>query len=151
MPPADPALARLLPHRGTMCLLDTIESASPERIACRASSHRAADHPLRVNGRLPALVAIEYAAQAMAAHGGLAAARDGADAAPGFLVAVRDVRLHVDTLDALGDDLLVRATRLAAGAGGLVYAFEVSAGTRKVAEGRATVALRAADKPQAGG
>jgi len=139
MPPADPALARLLPHRGAMCLLDAIESASAESIACRASSHRSPDHPLRVDGRLPALAAIEYAAQAIAVHGGLQAAA----AAPGLLVAVRDVRLHAATLDELADDLLVRATRLAAGAGGLVYAFEVSAGARLVAEGRATVALPA--------
>jgi len=137
MPPADPELARLLPHRGAMCLLDAIASAGAEEIVCRASSHRAADHPLRVHGRLPALAAIEYAAQAMAAHGGLQAA----DARAGLLVAVRDAQLHVETLDDLAEDLEIRATRVAAGAGGLVYAFTVTAGGRPVAEGRATVAL----------
>lgn len=126
-----------------MCLLDAIESASAETIACRASSHRAADHPLRVNGRLPAVAAIEYAAQAMAAHGGLQAT-PGAAAVPGLLVAVRDVQLHVGTLDDLAEDLEIRATRVASGAGGLLYAFTVRAGSRPVAEGRATVALAAA-------
>lgn len=145
MPPADPELARLLPHRGAMCLLDAIESASAETIVCRASSHRSPAHPLRVDGRLPALVAIEYAAQAMAAHGGLQAARDAA-ADPGVLVAVRDVRLHAETLDELADDLVIRAERIAAGAGGLVYAFEVRAGPHCVAEGRATVALRVSER-----
>ncbi|MCC6608694.1 MAG: 3-hydroxylacyl-ACP dehydratase [Burkholderiales bacterium] len=140
MSPADRDLARLLPHRGAMCLLDAIDSASPESITCRASSHRAADHPLRVNGRLPALVAVEYAAQAMAAHGGLQAA-PGAAVAPGLLVAVRDLQLHAETLDGLAEDLEIRATRIAAGPGGLVYAFTVSAGAHPIAEGRATVAL----------
>jgi predicted hotdog family 3-hydroxylacyl-ACP dehydratase len=140
MPRANRDLVRLLPHRGAMCLLDAIESASAESITCRASSHRAADHPLRVNGRLPALVAIEYAAQAMAAHGGLQTGPDAA-ASPGLLVAVRDVQLHAETLDELAEDLEVRATRIAAGPGGLVYAFTVTAGSHPVAEGRATVAL----------
>jgi predicted hotdog family 3-hydroxylacyl-ACP dehydratase len=124
-----------------MCLLDAVESASGDTITCRTASHRAPGNPLRVNGRLPALVAIEYAAQAMAAHGGLGVAPDAAGPPPGFLVAVRDVRLHVATLEGLAEDLEVRATRLASAAGGLVYAFTVRAGARLVAEGRATVAL----------
>jgi predicted hotdog family 3-hydroxylacyl-ACP dehydratase len=141
MPCTDPALARLLPHRGAMCLLDAIDSASADAIVCRASSHRAADHPLRVSGRLPAVVAIEYAAQAMAAHGGLQAA-PGTAADPGLLVAVRDVQLHVQTLDEFVADLEIRATCIASGVGGLAYTFTVRAGERPVAEGRATVALR---------
>ena len=38
-------------------------------IRCVARGHRDADNPLRAGGELPALCGIEYAAQAMAAHG----------------------------------------------------------------------------------
>jgi len=140
MPLDKPALERLLPHRGAMCLLDSVAAWDEAHIECRASSHRDAANPLRVGGRLPALVAIEYAAQAMAVHGGLCAAADH-PSPPGFLVAVRDARLDVATLDDLVEELEVSAVRRAGGESGLVYEFSVRAGGRPVAEGRATVAL----------
>jgi predicted hotdog family 3-hydroxylacyl-ACP dehydratase len=139
MPTASPPeLERLVPHRGAMCLLDAVAAHDEVRVVCRAASHRAAANPLRVGGRLPALAAIEYAAQAMAAHGALRAA---AGAAPGRLVAVRDVRLHVARLDDVVEDLEISATCDAAEAGAIAYAFVVSAGGRTLAEGRATVML----------
>ena len=143
MAPASPALDALVPHRGAMCLLDAVAAHGADRIVCVATSHRAPDNPLRVGGRLPALAAIEYAAQAMAAHGSLTGALH---AAPGRLVAVRDVRLHAQTLDDVPGDLAVEATRIASDAGGVVYAFAVSAGARLLAEGRATVMLREAPR-----
>jgi predicted hotdog family 3-hydroxylacyl-ACP dehydratase len=127
-----------------MCLLDAVASHGADRIVCVATSHRSPDNPLRVGGRLPALAAIEYAAQAMAAHGSLTG---GLHAAPGRLVAVRDVRLHASTLDDVTGDLEVEATRIAADAGGVAYAFAVSAGGRTLAEGRATVMLRETGRP----
>jgi len=142
MPLDKDALERLLPHRGAMCLLDTVASWDEGRIDCRATSHRAPENPLRMDGRLPAVVAIEYAAQAMAVHGGLRARPDHA-AAAGYLVAVRDAQLHVAILDDIATDLEISATCLAADATGLVYAFAVMAGDRPVANGRATVALLA--------
>jgi len=140
MPLDRAALERFLPHRGAMCLLDSVVSWDDGRIDCRASSHRASANPLRLDGRLPATAAIEYAAQAIAVHGGLRAA-PGRDAAPGYLVAVRDARLHVATLDEIAADLVITATCEAADAAGLVYTFAVQAGGHPIAEGRATVAL----------
>ena len=127
-----------------MCLLDSVTSWDVDRIDCRASSHRSPANPLRLEDRLPAVVAIEYAAQAMAVHGGLRALPE-QDAAPGYLVTVRDARLHVATLDDITTDLEISATCQAADATGLVYAFEVKADGRAVAEGRAMVALLARD------
>ena len=66
-------IASHIPHQGSMCLLDYVEAWDRERIRCRASSHRAADNPLRAYGRLGAACGIEYAAQAMAVHGALLA------------------------------------------------------------------------------
>jgi predicted hotdog family 3-hydroxylacyl-ACP dehydratase len=150
MPLDRKALERLLPHSGAMCLLDSVTQWDDSRIHCRAGSHRDPDHPLRLNGSLPALVAIEYAAQAMAVHGGVRAPPD-RSAAPGYLVAARDVQLHAATLDDITTDLEISATCLVADSTGLVYAFAVSAGGRLVAEGRATVALRARDPLERGG
>ncbi len=127
-----------------MCLLDSVAHWDDARIDCRATSHRAPENPLRMDGRLPAVVAIEYAAQAMAVHGGLRARPD-TTAAPGYLVAVRSVALYAGTLDEFATDLDVSASCLAADATGLVYAFAVKAGERPVAGGRATVALLARD------
>jgi predicted hotdog family 3-hydroxylacyl-ACP dehydratase len=138
-------LERLLPHHGLMCLLDSVAFWDEQRIDCRASSHRAPENPLRLDGRLPGVVAIEYAAQAMAVHGGLRALPD-QGAAPGYLVAVRDARLHVATLDDIATELEISATCQAADAKGLVYAFMVKAGGRPLAEGRATVALLTHDR-----
>jgi len=140
MPRDREALERLLPHRGAMCLLDSVASWDDTKIECRTSSHRDAANPLRLDGRLPAVVAVEYAAQAMAVHGGLRAP-SGHDAPPGYLVAIRDARLHVATLEQITADLEISATCQVADANGLVYAFRVQAAGRPVADGRATIVL----------
>lgn len=138
------AIARLVPHRGAMCLLDSVVQWDDARIECRATSHRDPDNPLRLGGRLPAVVAIEYAAQAMAVHGGLRAPPD-RGAASGYLVAVRNAQLRAARLDDITADLEIAAACLVADPTALAYGFTVSAAGRLLAEGRATVALRARD------
>jgi predicted hotdog family 3-hydroxylacyl-ACP dehydratase len=135
-------ITRHIPHAGAMCLLDAVIECDDAHIVCSASSHRRADHPLRSRGRLSAVVAIEYAAQAMAAHGAALAQRDAPPAA-GFLTAVRSVHYGVDRLDTLPDNLRCEATRLSGDARNILYAFEVRAGAQTVANGRATVMLEA--------
>src|SRR2546429_2675949 len=61
-------------HKGRMCLLDEVLSWDAARIRCRSATHRSADNPLRLHGRLGAACGIEYAAQAMAVHGALLSA-----------------------------------------------------------------------------
>jgi predicted hotdog family 3-hydroxylacyl-ACP dehydratase len=132
-----------IPHQGSMCLLDRIDAWDSERIHCTASSHRALDNPLRAHGRLGAACGIEYAAQAMAAHGGLLAA---ADVPPrsGYLTSVRAVELHVARLDDIAADLSVAAERLSGDDNIVLYGFSVSAAERLLLSGRAIVALDAA-------
>lgn len=138
------ALARLVPHQGRMCLLDRIESWDAGRIRARALGHRAEDHPLRVAGALDAVCAIEYAAQAMAAHGRLSAA-DGAAPQAGFIAAVRDVHLAVPRLDTVAGELVIDCEQLAGDARQAAYRFVVAdeAGTA-LASGRITVVLEPA-------
>jgi predicted hotdog family 3-hydroxylacyl-ACP dehydratase len=67
----------LIPHAGTMCLLDGVEAWDMRSIVCVSSTHRSVANPLRRDGRLSALHAFEYGAQAAAVHGGLLARSSG--------------------------------------------------------------------------
>jgi predicted hotdog family 3-hydroxylacyl-ACP dehydratase len=136
-------IARHIPHQGSMCLLDYVEAWDRERIQCRASSHRAADNPLRAYGRLGAACGIEYAAQSMAVHGALLAPPDSGSARAGYLVSVRNTRLQVPRLDDIAADLLVEATCITRSENNILYRFSVSAAGRLLLDGRATVVLDA--------
>lgn len=138
-------IARLIPHQGTMCLLDRLDAWDETRIVCAASNHRDAHHPLRTASGLMSCTAIEYAAQAMALHGALTAERAGVDASPGYLASVRNVALAAWRLDhlpaATPDELTIEADRQAGDGAHLVYAFQVRHDGRTIASGRAAVVL----------
>ena len=136
-------IARHIPHQGSMCLLDHVEAWDRERIRCRASSHRAADNPLRAYGRLGAACGIEYAAQAMAVHGALLAPPHSGSARVGYLVSVRGTRLLVPRLDDIAADLLVEAACITRSENNILYQFGVSAAGRLLLDGRAAVVLNA--------
>lgn len=136
-------IAGHIPHHGSMCLLDFVESWDRQRIQCRASSHRAADNPLRAYGRLGAACGIEYAAQAMAVHGALLAPPDSSRARVGYLVSARGTQLHVSRLDDIAADLLVEATCVMRSENNVLYQFSISAVDRLLLDGRAAVVLNA--------
>ncbi len=136
-------IARHIPHQGSMCLLDGVESWDGQSIRCRAVSHRAADNPLRAHGRLGAACGIEYAAQAMAVHGALLAPPDSTGARAGYLVSARGVQLHASRLDDIAADLLVEASCLTRSENNILYQFSISAAGRPLLEGRAAVVLNA--------
>ncbi|MES2099871.1 MAG: hydroxymyristoyl-ACP dehydratase [Pseudomonadota bacterium] len=138
-------IAALIPHSGTMCLLARLDAWSLQHVACAATNHRDADHPLRTRRGLLAPAAIEYAAQAMALHGALIGQAAGTPASPGYLASARGVQLHVLRLDdlpaAAQDELRIEATRQAGDARQILYAFTVHHADRLLAEGRAAVVL----------
>lgn len=136
-------IARHIPHQGSMCLLDQVEEWDQQRIQCRATSHRAADNPLRADGRLGAACGIEYAAQAMAVHGALLAPADNIRPRVGYLVSVRGTRLHVPRLDDIAADLRVEATCITRSENNILYQFSVSAAGRLLLDGRAAVVVDA--------
>ena len=144
-------IARRIPHQGRMCLLNQVVHWDQERIHCEATSHRDADNPLRAHGRLGIACGVEYAAQAMAVHGMLLAeaeaeAEGKTPSAPriGYLAGVRSVILHASRLDDVKEDLTVHAERVMGDARGVVYEFVITAGARKLLNGRAIVILDAA-------
>ena len=135
-------IAALIPHQGAMSLLDRVVEWDKDHIVLATSTHRAADNPLRLDGRLRAIHLCEYGAQAMAVHGGLSAQADGKTARPGFLVSLRDVNLQVDFIDELSGELLVSAQRLLESAGSWQYSFEVTHAGEPIATGRAAIIAR---------
>jgi predicted hotdog family 3-hydroxylacyl-ACP dehydratase len=135
-------IAARVPHAGRMCLLGGVLRATPQAITCTADSHRAADHPLRQDGRLGAACGVEYAAQAMALHGALLACqRQAAQPRMGMLISLRGVRLHAVRLDDVQADLTVHAECEADNGDHCVYGFHLSAAGRPLLEGRAVVVL----------
>jgi predicted hotdog family 3-hydroxylacyl-ACP dehydratase len=134
----------LIPHQGSMCLLDQVIDWDPGRIHCRSLSHRSPDHPLRDAGGLRAIHLCEYGAQAMAVHGGLLARAGGGRARPGLLVSLRAVRLTCAFVHELEGALDVHAEKLLDGGGSWQYAFRVEHDGTLLAEGRAAVMVAGA-------
>ena len=137
-----PEIRTLIPHSGLMCLLDSVIEWNDRSIICMTDTHRDPANPLRRDGRLSAVHAFEYAAQAAAVHGGLRARLAGAIAPRGYLAALRDARLHVTRLDDLGSPLQIYACRLFGEAANTVYQCRVFSGDVLLAEGRAIIMLR---------
>ena len=139
------ALCQLIPHHGTMCLLDTVERWDETSILCTTASHRDATNPLRRDNRLEAICGLEYAAQAMAVHVGLLQQGKDRRLAVGYLGAVKKLILQATRLDDVTGNLTVQATRLVGEVDCFIYAFRVSAERQELLEGRASIFLKYRD------
>ena len=138
-----PEIRALIPHSGLMCLLDRVMEWDDRSIVCLSNTHSHPTNPLRRDGQLSAVHAFEYGAQAVAVHGGLRARSVGTTAAPGYLAALRDGRLHIARLDHIHLSLQVCATRLFGDRANTVYEWLISAASVLVAEGRIIIVERA--------
>ncbi len=136
------AIARIIPHAGSMCLLEGVLACDEQRIRCITRSHLNPDNPMRMENGLHALCGIEYAAQAMAVHGGMTGAV-GAKPRAGYLVGVRDVACRVPKLDDLACELIIEAQKLMGDDARVMYQFSLHAGETEVMAGKATVVLDA--------
>ncbi|MGD8375703.1 MAG: hypothetical protein PVF68_06145 [Acidobacteriota bacterium] len=132
MPFPDPR--ELLPHSGSMALLREVLEGDETSLTCAATIGGAS--PLADPGGAPAMVALELAAQAAAAHhAGRASGSGPGGAVEGYLVRARDVRLRVRRLPA--DRPLQVEVRLEGSAPPLaMYCFTVRAGDEEMAAGR---------------
>ncbi len=139
------ALCQLIPHHGTMCLLDTVERWDETSILCTTASHRDATNPLRRDNRLEVICGLEYAAQAMAVHVGLLDQGKGRRLTVGYLGAVKNLMLQATRLDDVKGDLMVQATRLVGEVNGFIYAFRVLAERHELLDGRASIFLKYLD------
>ena len=135
------SVASLVPHQGSMCLLERVIEWDDRHVVLETATHRSPSNPLRSNGRLRSLALCEYGAQAMAVHGGLRGTVTGVKPKPGMLVSLRAVKFTRDYIEDLPGDLRVEAVCLQADAGSLQYSFRVMHGETLLAEGRAAVVL----------
>ncbi len=142
MPVSKSEIRKLIPHAGLMCLLDRVIEWDDRSIVCTSETHRDPANALRRNGRLSALHAFEYGAQAAAVHGGLRARSAGEIAPPGYLAALREAHLHAARLDDISSPLQVYACRLFGDTVNTVYECRISASDVLLADGRITIMLR---------
>ena len=155
-------IRELVPHSGKMCLLERVVSCDAASIRCETRSHLDRANPLRRNGHLSSVCAIEYAAQAMALHGALTApkhisaltaaghssalnatAPSGASGGVrhGYLASVRDMRCHTRYLDEYTAELIVSAKLIFDESSRMIYSFTVAADETELVTGRAAVIL----------
>ncbi|WP_395061847.1 hotdog family protein [Paraburkholderia silvatlantica] len=83
-----PPIEAIIPHRGTMLLLDSVAACSDESLTALAGVHADAWYADE-QGAMPAWIGIELMAQAIAAHVGLLSMREGKPARPGVLLGTR--------------------------------------------------------------
>jgi predicted hotdog family 3-hydroxylacyl-ACP dehydratase len=137
----DERIAELVPHAGTMCLLERIEHWDDTSVTVATATHRDPANPLASRLGLRAIHLCEYGAQAMAVHGGLAAKARGDRAHPGLLISLRKVTLGCDFVQDLEGELLVEARRLHENDTAWQYEFRVTHAGKLLAQGRATVSV----------
>lgn len=125
----------LIPHSGNMCLIDQVMSWDHHHICCCSRSHLDLSNPLLEDKKLSAIHLLEYGAQVMAIHGGLLSKH----AVPGFLAAIRNAKIHCDTVQNIQDDLIINATAIGQSAAGAIYEFQVSCNKDILIEARATI------------
>lgn len=132
---ADPRaeLEALVPHRGAMLLLDALVHSDAEQTRCRVNLHEGSS--FLIGGAVPAVVMLEYMAQAVAAHAGRQA-----QGGPrvGYLVGVRELELLVPEVKA-GTSLLVQVRHVWSNGISGSFDGQVSDGERVIARARLSV------------
>jgi len=131
--------AGLIPHAGRMDLLERVLYWDTGRLEAEARAPDAA-HPLAHAGRVRALHACEYAAQAAAVHGGLLARAAQFAPAPGLLATLRGVQLPQEWI-APAAPLRIAVWRLAATTQAVQYRFVVAQGAVPLAQGQLLIAF----------
>ncbi len=123
--PEFPPIADLIPHSGTMCLLDRVVAWDSGQTQC-ALTVSENDPFADSSGRIPAYVGIEYLSQCAAAHACLKASNEEGDSTPkvALLLGSRKVELFADHF-AVGQSLLIQAARVAATEDTAIFAGEI--------------------------
>ena len=144
-----------LPHKGTMMLIDKIESFTENEIIAKSINHLDINHPLLKENRLGLAIGIEYAAQASAIHSRINAEvniqnidkhlpnvqTSLAPIIPGKLVSVREINCFSKYLNIPKTSLIISAKQEQVSAQALIYSFLVANENQKLISGRLMIHL----------
>jgi len=135
-----PPIADVVPHRPPMLLLDRVLSYDGERVVCELTLQPNSPfaQPGENGGEVPAIVGLEYMAQAIATGAGLSARDKGQPARVGFLLGCRNLTIAVDSFR-VGDRLTVEARRTWGESDLGSFACKVRRGDDVLCEGALTV------------
>lgn len=131
-----PDIHTLLPHQPPMVLLDAVTAYGDGWIECSVTP-RDGDLFTR-EGTVPALVAIEYMAQAIGALAGIRNRENGGSPRVGYLIGSRQLALHATELR-VGEPLTVRARSVWQEARAGQFECQVLLGSTCIADGSLTV------------
>ncbi|WP_348535750.1 beta-hydroxyacyl-ACP dehydratase [Mycoavidus cysteinexigens] len=94
-----PEIETLLPHRGTMLLLDRVTAFANETLSAEYQVRGDAWYA-DPDARMPAWIGLELMAQAMAAHASLSAKANGGPPQPGVLLGSRQYQAFCEAFEA---------------------------------------------------
>jgi len=132
----------LIPHGGTMSLLDKVLKWDEDHIICLANSHRDKHNPLRNENILSSVCGVEYAAQAMAVHGALSRRDSKEEPRPGYLASIKNLELLVSRLDDIDSDLTIDAKLLMSDKEFFIYQFRIFSESRNLLSGRSIISTK---------
>lgn len=132
-----PDIEHVIPHRGTMLLVDRLVHWDDETVAVELTVP--AESPFHVDGGVPGYVGVEYMAQAVACWAGCHARTRGEPPPLGFLLGTRRYECAVPLFRS-GQVLRVEARREILGENGLgVFACRILAADRELATANVSV------------
>lgn len=132
----------LIPHSGTMSLLNQVLKWDEDHIICLANSHRDKHNPLRNENILSSVCGVEYAAQAMAVHGALTRQDPKEGPRSGYLVSIKNLELLVSRLDDIESDLTIEAELLMRDKEFFIYQFRIFSAGRSFLSGRSIISIK---------
>jgi len=132
----------LIPHSGTMSLLNQVLKWDEDHIICLANSHRDKHNPLRNENILSSVCGVEYAAQAMAVHGALTRQDPKEEPRSGYLASIKNLELLVSRLDDIESDLTIEAKLLMWDKEFFIYQFRIFSEGRNFLSGRCIISIK---------
>ena len=129
-------IAALIPHQGSMCLLERVVEWDDQHVVLETASHRSPQTPCALTAGCERSICASTARRPWPCMAGCARQVSGVQPKPGMLVSLRSVQFGRDYIEDLPGDLRVEAVCLQADAASLQYRFRVTHAEEMLAEGR---------------
>lgn len=136
------AIEELIPHTGSMCLLDSVARWDDQSIECLTASHRRQDNPFLLDsaGTMDATFLVEYGAQAAAVHAALLQ-QGMAGQGTAYLGAIKKLNFFQRQVDLSIDHLIIKARCELNTTEGAIYQLDCSGGDEAIIAARVVLVL----------